>query len=171
MTCFCLVQQACHFVLISTAPLPTTLASRVSFHCLVNSFFLPSRAMLMDESAPPSNNKICHILPCSIDYEGMAPIHIYFQPSDEGQAQFRGRKLLAKPPVAVQGKVLMRGGGGGGASHGSNSRANLTFHQIQEWHHLDDPLQLTTTSQTRVETAQTWCHVARAVHEEIPVDD
>ena len=93
----------------------------------------------------------------------MAPIHVYFQPS-QGQAQFRGRKLLAKAPVAVQGRVLMGGRGG------SNSRGNLTFNQVQEWHHLDDPL-LLATSHSRVETAQTWCQVARAVHDEIPVDD
>jgi hypothetical protein len=110
---------------------------------------------------PAPANKICHILPCSIDYDGMAPIHVYFQPS-EVQAQFRGRKLLAQPPVAVQGRVI--------GGRGSHPRGDLTFTQIQEWHHLHDPL-LLATANSRVETARTWCQVARAVHEEIPVDD
>ena len=110
---------------------------------------------------PAPANKICHILPCSIDYDGMAPIHVYFQPS-QVQAQFRGRKLLAQPPVAVQGRVM--------GGRGSNPRGNLTFTQIQEWHHLHDPL-LLPTANSRVETARTWCQVARAVHDEIPVDD
>jgi len=91
----------------------------------------------------------------------MAPVHIYFHPStttttttDQHQTQFRGRKLLAKPPVAVQGLVI------------GYCESKLKFDHIQEWHHEET---LVAASNSRVETAMQWCNLANAVHEEIPV--
>jgi hypothetical protein len=46
-----------------------------------------------------TSSSTCHMLPCNIDYEGMAKTHMYFKPMqvEEGilASTFRGRGLLA----------------------------------------------------------------------------
>ena len=82
-----------------------------------------------------NNPWCCHALPCSIDFQGMAPVHVFFHPkvspppnqnnrkstdiparwlitaSDEqqycGKVRFRGRQLLAvASPITVHGRVI-----------------------------------------------------------------
>jgi hypothetical protein len=47
----------------------------------------------------------CHMLPCNIDYEGMAKTHVYFKPIlvEDGilASTFRGRGLLAAAAAAA----------------------------------------------------------------------
>jgi hypothetical protein len=91
----------------------------------------------------------------------MAPVHVYFHPTDTStaqeqihQAQFRGRKLIAKPAVPLCGIVL-----------GSNKK--LRFDGIQEWHHEETLV----GTKSRVKTAVEWATVAQAVHDDIPVEE
>ena len=78
-------------------------------------------------TTPTANDETtCHVLPCSVDYQGMAPTHLFFKPrelepeaagggeveeKDEGSgvlaASFRGRGLLAgKAGVELAGALL-----------------------------------------------------------------
>lgn len=103
-------------------------------------------------------DKICHVLPCTIDYQGTAPVHVYFHPTatgDSHQSQFRGRKLLAKPATPLVGIVL-----------GSYNK-KLQFDGIQEWHHEETLV----GTKSRVATALEWSTVAQAVHDDIPVEE
>eukprot|EP00545_Synedropsis_sp_CCMP1620_P002388 CAMPEP_0119003352 /NCGR_PEP_ID=MMETSP1176-20130426/514_1 /TAXON_ID=265551 /ORGANISM="Synedropsis recta cf, Strain CCMP1620" /LENGTH=113 /DNA_ID=CAMNT_0006954947 /DNA_START=72 /DNA_END=413 /DNA_ORIENTATION=+ len=108
--------------------------------------------------------KVCHVLPCSIDYQGMAPVHVYFHPTETTigsnekahQAQFRGRKLIAKPATPLSGIVLSS----------ANSK-KIQFDGIQEWHHEETLV----GTKSRVEAALEWSTVAQAVHDDIPVEE
>ena len=50
-------------------------------------------------SSPRLGESTCHILPCNVDYEGMANTHVYFKPVQVEKgvlaSSFRGRGLLA----------------------------------------------------------------------------
>jgi hypothetical protein len=52
-----------------------------------------------------TSSSTCHMLPCNIDYEGMAKTHMYFKPMqvEEGilASTFRGRGLLAAAAAAA----------------------------------------------------------------------
>lgn len=53
--------------------------------------------MQATSSNEPDSNSCLHLLPCSIDYAGPAPVKKYFMPIDnkgELSAHFRGRKLI-----------------------------------------------------------------------------
>mmetsp|Transcript_4504 Transcript_4504/g.4271 ORF Transcript_4504/g.4271 Transcript_4504/m.4271 type:complete len:150 (-) Transcript_4504:64-513(-) len=85
--------------------------------------------------------KTCHALPCSIEYDGKAPVHLYFQPTvieDGIQAcQFRGRGILASKaqhlPKNVNGMVVMTTDGC------RNLDPAEEFESITEWKHEWNP--------------------------------
>lgn len=66
-----------------------------------------------------NTNNICHWLPCSIDYDGLAPVHTYFQPESTTKAtessktikavSFRGRGLLSSSIDNNESNTLPKG--------------------------------------------------------------
>ena len=158
-------------------------------------------ATATDSASWVEKNKVCHSLPCSIDYQGMAPVHAFFHPMpihktdgsvqhQQQQVRFRGRKLLAAtPPVPVQGMVLQLSQGSDIQDTATTTTTTATatattalpkstftrncrqqkmlgFHSIQEWHHEETLVEIGTS---RVETANLWFPIARAMHEELDV--
>ena len=104
---------------------------------------------------------ICHWIPCNIDYDGMAPVHVYFQHEEiiHGStfaASFRGQGLLSQLPHQVQGVVMQQG------------KIVTTFSQLFEWEHESSPQLLhlqTSTSQI----ANDWMELNKVLHEELEI--
>jgi Ribonuclease H2 non-catalytic subunit (Ylr154p-like) len=111
-----------------------------------------------------ANHKtICHVLPCNIEYNGMAPSHVYFRPTEVEKgisaATFRGRGLLAKT-----------------ANNNYNTKAMLLeldqgtlkvksdIDEVMEWQHEHnlDALKYDDTL-SRFQVAHAWGEVASAV--------
>jgi hypothetical protein len=117
-----------------------------------------------------STANTCHILPCNIDYTGMAPSHLYFHPvklqDPKGMyaSTFRGRGLLAKaepsnthPHQVKTQPVLLH------VHHDQlNIKANID--NTLEWHHEHNPAALQYADQpSRWQRAQAWNELANAV--------
>ena len=62
--------------------------------------------MTIADEQENSGAATCHMLPCNIDYEGMAKTHMYFKPIlvEDGilASTFRGRGLLAATTTKTQ---------------------------------------------------------------------
>lgn len=139
--------------------------------------------------SPPSQTS-CHWLPCSIDYDGQAPVSQYFRPepidpknnSDAATqgATFRGRGLLAKKvqrlPDGIEGNVLVAC-----TRHSGQVKVCESFKSVYEWEHEWNPQRLVnhTQSTTSVGDIQSKSSVQksialmdlmRAVHDPIPAD-
>mmetsp|Transcript_28397 Transcript_28397/g.43365 ORF Transcript_28397/g.43365 Transcript_28397/m.43365 type:complete len:126 (+) Transcript_28397:147-524(+) len=118
----------------------------------------------MTNTTSTTFKKVCHTLPCNIDFNGMAPVHMYFHPrdttkNDENEshckAHFRGRSLIAPSVQPVQGLVL-----------GTPNQDKMTsFDGIQEWQHEETLLGTT----SRVDSALEWMKVSHALHDEIEI--
>ncbi len=118
---------------------------------------------------------VCHALPCTIEYDQKAAVHMYFQPQsidrDDVQAvQFRGRGLLcANPeqplPTNVRGMVVM-------ATDGSPHLVPTDqFDSFSEWRHehsvnrlLNEP-----KSTSLISRLQDLVDVSHAIHDPIPL--
>jgi hypothetical protein len=116
----------------------------------------------------------CHIMPCNIDYTGMAPTHIFFKPVplEDGiyASSFRGRGLLAAATrhtrntpeqVALEAETK---------PYLLSLKANREVHvkasidNILEWHHeySSDKLKYR-DAPSRLQQAMEWSQVARSV--------
>mmetsp|Transcript_2954 Transcript_2954/g.3457 ORF Transcript_2954/g.3457 Transcript_2954/m.3457 type:complete len:167 (-) Transcript_2954:92-592(-) len=102
------------------------------------------------------SKRSCHWLPCSIDYDGLAPVHVYFKPeplhtveestssdtntrTNTTQAvSFRGRGLLAKKnhvlPKHIYGCVMMPNPNNDASTIDIKER----FDSVLEWEHEYD---------------------------------
>jgi hypothetical protein len=130
----------------------------------------------------------CHWLPCSIDYDGQAPVSQYFRPepldpNNAGATQgatFRGRGLLARKvqrlPDGIDGNVLMPC-----SRQSDQMQICESFKNVYEWEHEWNTNRLVnhTQSETPVGDIQSKSSVQksialmdlmRAVHDPIPVD-
>lgn len=123
-----------------------------------------------DASALKKPSTVCHWIPCNVDYDGMAPVHMYFAPqplsndNDEIQAaQFRGRGLISVRQDTVQGAILSF------TSEGTVQQ-QASFGGIREWHH-EHTVAAAQRATSQVQRAQEWYQVARAAHDPIPVDE
>jgi hypothetical protein len=125
--------------------------------------------------SPSNSNReddsVCHVLPCNIEYTGMAPTHVYFRPVDHHDgncyaSMFRGRGLLAvnndsdagRPRPKVTGKLL--------SIENDELQVKSNFDKILEWQHQHHPGCLTydaDNATSRVRLAQEWFEVALAV--------
>jgi hypothetical protein len=114
--------------------------------------------------------RTCHMMPCSIDYQGMAASHMYFRPVEaEGviSSTFRGRGMLAVMPllgdasdddpflsaalISVQNNQL---------------QIKAEIDRIIEWKHEHNPDALFIENgehASRVQVAKDWSQVALAV--------
>jgi Ribonuclease H2 non-catalytic subunit (Ylr154p-like) len=145
--------------------------------------------MTMTESSPAAPvermpTTTCHWLPCTMDYNGMAPVHMYFVPqfveNNENNsnnnnnnnnimaAQLRGRGLLSSRHCSVEtstttttnstthGVVLSISNIGGTIHH------QASFSEINEWHH-EHSIAALKRQVSQLEIAEKWCQVAKAV--------
>lgn len=109
------------------------------------------------------DDSTCHILPCNIDYNGMAPTHIYFAPQEHDghvMATFRGRGLVAKQnnsnDTALCGALLS-------LQKDQNVNVKASFDHMLDWKHEHHPDGLKYEKTSRVEAAQEWMAVANVV--------
>lgn len=121
-----------------------------------------SQYSTMTTATPSSSQRTCHWVPCNIDYDGMAPVHVYFQhepipTNNVHAASFRGRGLLGSKH-AVNGVVLQQG------------TSVATFTDMYEWEHESSPalLQMTQAPPTS-RVAKDWIELNDAVHGELDV--
>ena len=130
--------------------------------------------------------KACHWLPCSIKYDGLAPVHMFFRPEtveeetnpsvdedkpdtgEDGQkyshlaASFRGRGLLAneihKLPENVLGCTLSP------ELHDQKKlRTGDSFHEIIEWEHEWDKKMLLPKSGANESIVQSESSVQKSI--------
>ena len=107
--------------------------------------------------------KVCHSVPCSIDYTGKAGVDAYFQPTPVGDAKqtmaasLRGRGLLATPPTAVQGRVYQ-------VSASNTLKQTNEFTHLYEWQHEHSPDVVHRNQATPLQQLQRWQQVAEALH-------
>lgn len=116
-------------------------------------------------SDPHKDEQTCHMLPCSIDYQGMASSHVYFRPVevDDGgvfSSTFRGRGLLAlsssTDSTHTSGALL--------SMQNQQLKVKAEIQNILEWQHEHNPETLfLETTNSRVQTANEWSEVALAV--------
>jgi hypothetical protein len=102
----------------------------------------------------------CHWLPCNLNYDGMAPVHQYFQEEpledDIRAAQLRGRGLLSHAKsLKLDGALLQFDNCG-------NIQTQASFQTIREWHH-EHSIPAVKSAPSRVQAALEWCQVAQAV--------
>jgi len=111
--------------------------------------------------------KTCHVLPCNIDYTGMAPTHHYFQPVrvEDGvyASSFRGRGLIASDDTDEgdeedPGKAFLL------SVDGKQLQIKASIDNVMEWQHEHNPKTLKyQENRTRFQMGQEWCQVAKAV--------
>jgi hypothetical protein len=107
-----------------------------------------------------SDERTCHALPCNIDYQGMAPTHVYFRPveSEDGvySSMFRGRGLLSTKNDKVKAALI--------STQNDQLQVKAEMDNILEWHHEHHLETLRfETGAGRVRMAQEWLEVADAV--------
>eukprot|EP00980_Cylindrotheca_fusiformis_P009154 scaffold1992_cov113-Cylindrotheca_fusiformis.AAC.19 len=124
-----------------------------------------SSALVNDSSSVlESNEKTCHMLPCNIDWQGMAPTHVFFRPvgsATDGyySSTFRGRGLTATEDGRTNAKMVLL------SSKNGNVRVKATVENILEWHHEHDPdtIRCDDGYTSRMGTVQEWSEVGKAV--------
>lgn len=110
-----------------------------------------------------SDERTCHILPCNIDWQGMASTHVFFRPvkATEGyySSTFRGRGLTATQDGRTTAKMAIL------SSHNEKVQVKASVENVLEWHHEHDPetLQCDDGYTSRVSVAQEWSEVGQAV--------
>lgn len=148
-----------------------------------------------DVAGGDNDRSECHILPCTVDYTGPAPVRRYFQPqtlsSRRGRtgdapvqaAQFRGRGLLAGTAVAVSGQVweLEDCKDDDGRTTERNVTRLAQFSHVTEWQHAHLVEQVQQQQQqkptsvrsdgNRVQRAREWMELAAALHTPLPVEE
>ena len=122
-----------------------------------------------DTSSPRLGESTCHILPCNVDYEGMANTHVYFKPVQVENgvlaSSFRGRGLLAMQDEDI---------GGGESREGYPLLLSVEDDQIQakmaisnfvEWHHEHSikSLKYKDIETSRVQAAKEWMEISNSV--------
>jgi hypothetical protein len=137
----------------------------------------PSAAATREKEHRQLEERTCHMMPCSIDYQGMTSTHVYFRPVEADgvlNSTFRGRGLLAlAPPTEEETKndddkdrylaaALI-------SVQNQQLQVKAEIDQILEWQHEHNPETLFLrnngdgTATNRVQVAQDWCDVALAV--------
>lgn len=147
---------------------------------------MTSESSMAERNSAPSvftiNDRTCHMLPCSIDYQGMASSHVYFRPVEADgvvHSTFRGRGLLALAPLVTTNADKSNDCEKSGvlsaallSVQNQHLQIKADIDHILEWHHEYNPETLfLETNTSRVEVAKEWSEVAFALHESIPVQD
>ncbi|KAL8622935.1 hypothetical protein ACOMHN_027056 [Nucella lapillus] len=114
----------------------------------------------------------CHLLPCTVNKDGEAKVHNYFETSvrekDDGlTATFQGRPLngqVMELPAGYTGVVLREVGSAATEDQDRLLRADQRFTSFTAWN-LDKPH----SGDDRLSKALQWIDVAKALHQ--PVDE
>lgn len=131
------------------------------------------------------NDETCHSLPCKIDYQGMAPTHLYFRPvplaagqtgtvdGDERDdscyaAMIRGRGLLAVDPQSSSSDVKVQAALLSVQTHNGGSVRVIRddISAVVDWYHehnQDNVLYSDQYRNHRTENGMEWLTVAEAV--------
>lgn len=120
-------------------------------------------------SSPRLGESTCHILPCNVDYEGMANTHVYFKPVQVEEcvlaSSFRGRGLLA-----MQQEYLDDGEGREGypvllSVEEDQIQAKMPISNFVEWHHEHSikSLKYKDNEASRVQAAKEWMEISNSV--------
>ena len=126
----------------------------------------PSRDFLALEE------RTCHALPCTIDYQGMAASHIYFRPVEvDGivSSTFRGRGLLAVMPLLEEEEKSQHDPFLSAALisvQNNQLQIKAEIDRVLEWQHEHNPESLFIENgrhTSRVKIASDWLDVATAV--------
>ena len=127
---------------------------------------LPAAVSPPKESNHHTNHTaVCHWLPCNLNYNGMAPVHQYFQEQvlpDETDgnviraAQLRGRGLLSQDKEQTLHGALLQ------FDNSGTIQTQACFQSIREWHH-EHSIPAVKRAPSRVHAAHEWCQVAQAV--------
>ena len=116
--------------------------------------------------------RTCHALPCTIDYQGMAASHIYFRPVEvDGivSSTFRGRGLLAAMPLKEEEEKSQQNSFLSAALisvQNNQLQIKAEIDRILEWQHEHNPEALFLENgehSRRVKIAKDWSEVATAV--------
>lgn len=111
---------------------------------------------------------VCHWLPCTMDYDGMAPVHMYFAPQsvdDNNEIHAKAAQLRGRGLLSVQTKTHRSEQSGGAVLSVSNGGAihhQASFQEIHEWHH-EHSIAAARRQVSQLQNAKNWCQVARAV--------
>jgi len=119
-------------------------------------------------SSTKSGEGTCHVLPCNINYEGMAKTHTHFKPVliEEGvlASAFRGRGLLAVKSDDVdetrkQNHPLLL------SLKEDQIQVKESIHNIVEWHHEHNiqSLKFKDKQSSRVKAAKEWIEISKSV--------
>jgi len=128
----------------------------------------------------------CHMLPCNIDFEGMAKTHLYFvnEPIQVENgitilaSTFRGRGLLAVEKEKQETDDADDVGVVVGKPHLISLEEDqiilkAPINNILEWHHEHNPqtIKLFHTENSRLTRANDWIQIAKALHDPLPFED
>jgi len=110
--------------------------------------------------------RTCHMLPCNIDMQGMAPTHKYFQPiaaplDDDGtlllSSTLRGRGLLATTREDTKNPCVLL------SIQHNQVHVKAEMDRLVEWQHEHNPQTVQLESSSRLCVANEWLEVADAV--------
>jgi len=121
----------------------------------------------------------CHVLPCNVDFEGMAKTHMFFRPTqiEDGvlASSFRGRGLLAKQEkegtdtdeVRNENHALL-------LSLGDNQiQVKVSISNFVEWHHEHSikSLKYKEKESSRIQAANEWIEISNSLHDPLPIEE
>ena len=118
---------------------------------------------MVGANAHASSSNVCHALPCNVDFEGMAPAHIYFKPVqvEDGilASSFRGRGLIAtEERIDDTAKPYLL------SLEENRVQVKAPISNIVEWHHDHNIKSIKYQDiDSRVQLAKEWSAVAKAV--------
>lgn len=119
-------------------------------------------------STPRLGESTCHILPCNVDFEGMANTHVFFKPVQVENGilagSFRGRGLLAMQDEdkcdesKTDYPVLL-------SLEENRIQAKVAISNFVEWHHEHSikSLKYMDKESIRVQSAKEWIEVSKSV--------
>ena len=125
-------------------------------------------------SASRLSESTCHILPCNVDFEGMAKTHVFFNPVqvEDGviASSFRGRGLLSMQDEDCEdGKhypMLLS------LDDDNQIQTKVAIDNFVEWHHEHSikSLQYKDRETSRVQVAKEWMELSSSLHDPLPVE-
>ncbi len=120
-------------------------------------------------SSPRLGESTCHILPCNVDYEGMANTHVYFKPVQVEKgvlaSSFRGRGLLAMQDEYMDGGESRDGYPLLLSVEEDQIQAKMAISNFVEWHHEHSikSLKYKDNETSRVQAAKEWMEISNSV--------
>jgi len=143
----------------------------------------PATEKFEDCPAPDANSassvslgeSTCHILPCNVDFEGMAKTHMFFKPVqvEDGifASSFRGRGLLAMQDedtdaTSNENHPLLL------SLEDNQIQVKVSISNFAEWHHEYSikSMKYNEKESSRVQTANEWIEISKSLHDPLPIE-